>query len=333
MNKKGAEIIRTMGKKSRIPGKIFIHFTLFIVIACVLVSGCSIPGSKNTTAVSTSPAITPSVTATTPAVVPGNSTGIREGLLNISVGNYHVESPVAVFIDNVSAGNVSANASLNLSVNVGRHTVRACLIGACIHEDIIVLSSGPSTLDLGDRIKNEIVTGPLRVSIGGWGAELPVIIDNVTVGNVSGGKPLDLKISEGLHRVKVCVGFICENETVEVKFGKQTFVDFGERLKRDVEFSTPTIRIVNTNQTGSRVTVDVEFINPTITDITMSTTVRVAYSYINPRTHWRAGDSKESKVTKLVKAGARTKQTAVLTLTGGSAYIIEVPVLLDNPEA
>jgi hypothetical protein len=102
-------------------------------------------------------------------------------------------------------------------------------------------------------------------------------------------------------------------------------------LKRDAEFSSPTIRIVDTQHTGNKVTVNVEFINPTKTDLTMSTTVRVAYSYIDPSTHWRDGDSKQSTVTKSVKAGARTVQSVALYLTGGSAYIIEVPVLLDEP--
>ena len=53
----------------------------------------------------------------------------------------------------------------------------------CKNEEIVVLSSRPATVDFGDWLTKEIVTGPLTISLGGYNADLPVIVDNVTVGN------------------------------------------------------------------------------------------------------------------------------------------------------
>jgi hypothetical protein len=63
----------------------------------------------------------------------------------------------------------------------------------------------------------------------------------------------------------------------------------------------------------------------------MSATVRVTYSYIDPQTHWRAGNSKQDTVATLVKAGTRTLKSLDLSLTGGSAYNIEIPIIVDTP--
>ena len=54
--------------------------------------------------------------------------------------------------------------------------------------------------------------GPLRVSIGSWNADLPVLIDNTSAGIVSHDKPLDLMLEEGNHTVRVCAGTICLDE-------------------------------------------------------------------------------------------------------------------------
>ena len=332
-------MVHTPHKKSRIPLKIITPLTLFMIVSCVLVSGCSIPSIRNTKIEnSSSPAITPSIDATTPAVmqtaVPGGTGApsvTKKGQLNVSIGNYPTELPVTVFIDNVSAGNVSRDKPLDLTTSVGRHVVMICVIGSCIKEDVLIISSDSTTIDFGERLKKEGVTGPLHVSIGGYTGELPAYVDDKGVGNVSLGKPLNLMISEGQHSVKVCVGILCENETVEIKFAQPVYIDFGERLKKVAEFSTPTIRIVDFQQHDNLVTVTVEFINPGTKDLTMSTTIQVAYSYIDPKSHWRNGNTKQGTVTKSVKAGTRTVESLDLALTGGSAYIIEIPVLLDTP--
>lgn len=308
----------------------------FIIVGCVLVAGCVTPTIKETKAAnSSSPTVTPTMHATTPDVtvttVPvrtENSTEIKKGQVNVSIGNYIGELPV--FIDNKSVGVVSPSKPLNLTANVGRHTVRICVVDLCNTQDVMILSSSPATVDFGDWLKKDIVTGPLTVSIGGYNAELPVLVDNVTVGNVSQGKPINLMVSEGNHTVKVCVGILCVNETVGVKFAKPLSIDFGERLKKVAEFSTPTVRILETRQAGAKVTVDLEFINPTKGDLTMTTIVQCAYSYIDAQTKYRHGNFKQITVTKLVKAGTRAKQSSDIWLDGGRSYMIEIPQILDT---
>ena len=332
-------MVHTPGKKWCIPVKILMPLALFLIVCCVVVAGCSIPTIKNTKAGNSStPAITPSFTALTPAVVQTpvsdrteTSTELKKGQLTVSIGDYNAELPVPVFLDTVSAGNVSRGKPLNLTVSAGRHAVRICVIGSCIQEDVLALSTNPTTIDFGERLKKEVVTGPLSVSIGGYNAELPVFVDDAGVGTVSLGKPLNLMVSEGRHKVTVCVGILCENETAEIKFGHPVYIDFGERLKKSAEFSTPTIRIVDTRQMNDRVSVDVEFINPGKNDITMSTTIQVAYSYIDPQTHWKKNNTKQGTVTTSVKAGTRTVKSLDLSLTGGSAYNIEIPIIVDTP--
>ena len=331
-------MVQTPGKRSQIPGKIVMPLALFIIVGCILVAGCSIPSIRNTKAGnSSSPTITPSITASTPGVVqttvPSRTDTTpplnKKGQLTVSIGDYRAEQPVSVLIDNVSAGNVSRGKPLNLTVTAGRHAVRICVIGVCIQEDVLITSSNPTTIDVGERLQKEVVTGALHVSIGGYNAELPVFVDDAGVGTVSLGKPLNLMLSEGQHKVTVCVGILCENETVEIKFAQPVYSDFGERLKKVAEFPTPTIRIVDTRQTNDRITVDVEFMNPGKNDLTMSTTIRVAYSYIDPQTHWKKNNTKQGTVTTSVNAGTRTVKSLDLSLTGGSAYNIEIPVIVD----
>jgi hypothetical protein len=337
--KSGAQMVHTPGKKkSHIPVNIIMPLTLFILVACVMVAGCSFPFTKNTnTTNSRTPSITPSISATIPTVhqttVPvgtGNSTEIKKGNVTVSIGDYPAEPPATVFIDNVSAGKVSAGNPLNLTAAIGHHLVRICVIGACIQEDVLVISSTPAKIDVGERFTKEVIRGPLRVSVGGFNAELPVFVDNASVGNVSMNKPLNLMVGEGRHEVKVCVGIICENETVDIKFAQQVYIDFGEALKKVAEFSTPTIQIVDTRRVGNTVTVDVEFINPTARDLAMNTTIQLAYSYINPTTHWRTNTFKQGTITRTIRAGAREVRSLNFALTGGSAYIFENPTIQET---
>ena len=334
-------MVQTQENGAHIPLKITVLFTIFILVGFVLVAGCSTPSIKNTKAGNSStPAITPTFTALTPAVVQttvSGSTGTatpanKKGQMTVSIGDYPAEQPVPVFLDNVSAGELSPGTPLNLTVDTGRHAVRICVIGSCLQEEVLIIFSNPTTIDFGDRLKKEVGSGgSLTVSIGGYDAKLPVFIDNTSIGNVSLGNPLTMKVGEGSHTVTVCVGIICENETAEIKFGHPVYIDFGDRLKKVAESTTPTVRIVDTRQMNDRVTVDVEFFNPGKNDITMSTTVRVTYSYIDPQTHWRAGNSKQDTVATLVKAGTRTLKSLDLYLTGGSAYNIEIPIIVDTP--
>jgi|WetSurMetagenome_2_1015567.scaffolds.fasta_scaffold02872_3 hypothetical protein len=328
-------MIHTLGKNSRISLKIIKFLTFFLIVSFVFIAGCSIPTIKNTNAKnSSSITITPTITTPTPVVIPtsapvrtGNSSEVKKGLMTVVIGNYPEELPV--FIDNKSAGLVSSSNPLNLTVSSGRYKVRICVVATCNTQDVLVVSTSPTVVDFGDWLKNDVVTGPLTVSLGGYNAELPVLVDNVTVGNVSQGKPLNLMASEGNHTVKVCIGILCVNETVAVKFAKLVTIDFGERLKNIAEFSTPTVNIVDTRQDGSKVTVVLDFINPTKNDLTFTTTVQCAYSYIDEQTDWRKGNAKQITVTKSVKAGTRTNQSSDIWLTGGRSYIIEIPRILD----
>ena len=323
------------GNKSELPIKKYMLLTFFIIIGCVLVAGCTTPTIKQTKAANSStPAVTPSPHATTPdvtltPVTTVNATEIKKGQVIVSIGNYIGVLPV--FLDNKIAGNISTNKPLNLTANVGRHSVRICVRDLCNNQDVMVLSSSSATVDFGDWLTKEIVTGPLSVSIGGYNAELPVLVDNVTVGNVSQGKPLSMMVSEGNHTVKVCVGILCVNETVGVQFAKPLSLDFGEQLKKVAEFSTPTVRILDTRYTsGAKVLVDLEFINPTIKDLTFTTEVQLAYSYIDAQSKERHGNAKQTTVTKWVKAGTRAKQSTDVWMDGGRSYIIEIPRILNS---
>ena len=167
--------------------------------------------------------------------------------------------------------------------------------------------------------------GPLRVSISGYPAPLAVILDNQTIGTVSREKPLDIMVIEGNHSVKVCVSQICEVEYVNTVFGKKTFVDFGDRLKKDVEFPLPTARIIEYYKNGDAVTVNIEFINPSENDLTISADVSVGYSYIEGRSGLRKGDSARGKAMEVVRAGERIMYRMDLYFVEGDAYNFDIP--------
>jgi hypothetical protein len=169
--------------------------------------------------------------------------------------------------------------------------------------------------------------GPLRVSISNFNANLSVILDNQTVGLVTAGKPLDLMVDEGDHSVKVCVGAICEQERVTVVFAKKSFVDFGDRLKKSVEFPEPTARIIDSYRDGDGVTVVVEFINPSARTLFMTAEVSVGYSFISGRTGQRVGESTRGKAYSDVPAGRRVSENLELGFADGSAYIFDPPNL------
>jgi hypothetical protein len=138
---------------------------------------------------------------------------------------------------------------------------------------------------------------------------------------------LDLMLDEGNHSVKVCVGVICENETVNIIFAKKSFIDFGGRLRRDVEFPTPTARIIDYYRSGNGVAVVVEFINPSSRDLTMGAEVSIGYSFINDRNDQRGGESTRGKASATVKAGQRQTSTLNLYFASGYAYMFDPPLL------
>jgi len=172
-----------------------------------------------------------------------------------------------------------------------------------------------------------LLKGPLRVSISGYPADLPVTVDNQTIGIVTKEKPLDMMLDEGDHSVKVCVGVICENETVNIRFAKQSFIDFGARLKKSIEFPTPTARIIDYYRTGNGVAVVVEFINPSSKNLNMGAEVSVGYSFINDRNDERGGESTRGKASASVNAGQRQTSTLTLYFASGYSYIFDPPTI------
>ena len=171
--------------------------------------------------------------------------------------------------------------------------------------------------------------GPLRVSVSNFNANLSVFVDNQTVGFVTAGKPLDLSINEGNHSVKACLGAICEQDYVIVTFGKKSFIDFGERLRKTVEFPNPTARITDYYRDGDGVSVVLEFINPTSEPLYISAEVSVGYSYIAERSGQRVGEAARGKTTVSVDPGQRETENVRLYFADGSAYNFDPPQLLD----
>jgi len=163
--------------------------------------------------------------------------------------------------------------------------------------------------------------GTLIVSINGYPKNLAVVLDNEPVGTVKPTTPLSLKVPEGNHTVMVCVGWICEYENVTMRFGRQVTVDFGERLRRDVEFPDPTARILDYYKNGNGVSVNVEFLNPDTVDHTITLDLSAGYTYIDDKTHVKLGDSAQVKKSLFIKAGQRETQTVDLQFTSSGSSI------------
>jgi hypothetical protein len=169
--------------------------------------------------------------------------------------------------------------------------------------------------------------GSLRVSIGGWDADLPVYIDNKSAGIVTHSKPLELMLPEGNHTVKVCTSLICEQQNVTIRFAKLQVVDFEEQLLKDVGFPNPTARIVGSYPSSDRITVTVEFINPSAKDLSMSAIVKCAYTYIEPRSNNRVGGLAQGVANANVKSGNRVMQDVNLYLSSGYSYDYDIPTI------
>lgn len=167
--------------------------------------------------------------------------------------------------------------------------------------------------------------GPLRVSISGYPVNLNVTIDDENAGMVTKEKPLDLMLPEGIHNVSVCVGDICEKETVSIVFAKKTFVDFGDRLRKDVEFPEPTARIVQFFKNGNGVTVSVEFINPSPEEVVLNTELSLGYSYIDPRSGTRKGESSRKNIIETMRPNSRYTYDIDLNFVYGDAPLYDSP--------
>jgi hypothetical protein len=170
------------------------------------------------------------------------------------------------------------------------------------------------------------LNGSLRVSIGGWDADLPVFIDNKSVGIASKGKPLDVMVEEGNHTVKVCAATTCEEENVTINFARQRIVDFEARLMEDVQFAKPTARIAAYYPSGSdTITITVEFINPSTKDLQMTAEVNCEYTYIEGRSLQRVGNVAQGIYSANVKSGNRVLLSDNLAIASGYSYVYAIP--------
>jgi hypothetical protein len=248
------------------------------------------------------------------------------GFLTISTGNYPARVPV--FIDAVDAGFVMPGMPFNQTIPAGNHTVSVCPEGRCFNQTVTMRPGAGTSLDFGELLTTVSNQGSLRISIGGYEGELPVLIDNTSFGTVALGRPLDIRLNEGNHTVKVCAGKICEQEEVRVQFAKPYTVDFGERLENDVEFQKPAARIVTSYMSGSTLTAEVEFINPDAVDRTITATISCVYSFNDARGS-RQSSSAQTQVSRLVKGGDRGSQMVSLGMGGGSDIIANEPVVTD----
>ena len=165
--------------------------------------------------------------------------------------------------------------------------------------------------------------GKLTVSTGGWLGEFPVSVDTIDAGLVSSDKPLVLMLEEGNHSVELCCNMRCEQETVDIRFGKQRTIDFSEQLKRDLKFAVPTVQVAGYHQDSGQIMIDVEFINPTPRPLAMSADVSASYSYIESRTYIRMSGIVHSHVSADVDGCDRTTQTVRFYLASGYGYVYD----------
>jgi hypothetical protein len=171
--------------------------------------------------------------------------------------------------------------------------------------------------------------GSLVVSVAGffYPTDLSVVLDNQTVGTVNPTSSLYLKVSEGNHTIGVCADFVCEQESVMIRFGKYVTVDFSERLQKDVVILEPTARVLEGYKNGDRLSVNIEFINPSRKDLQMSGAVSCGYSYIDDRTGSKMGDSARGTFVQNVNAGQRITKELVLNLVNGNSLSYSFPVI------
>ena len=249
-----------------------------------------------------------------------------QGSLNVSVGIFNATLPV--YIDNLNAGNASPGKPVLQPISPGYHTVKICSEEDCIEDNFEVTPANMTLVDFGSRLQSSIKMSDLTVSIGGYNAELPVYVDNKSVGIVSLGNPLQTRVMPGVHDVKICIGATCVHEQMIGKFGKQTNIDFGEQLLKSVEASEPTVKILDFDSKGNVMTVNTKFINPSKKDLNMAATVSCVYTYSNYQEK-RITTSTRSRIVKSVKSGSSANQTFTLYLYGGDDPLASAPSVME----
>jgi hypothetical protein len=258
------------------------------------------------------------------------SRDIPQGLLNVTIGNFNANAPV--FIDNSNAGSVSTGKPLSLMINGGPHQVTIYVNNDSFTENINIDPAYPKTVNFEDRLNSEVMTTSLIVSIGGYNPQSPVsvFVDNKSVGNISQGKLLNVKVYPlGTHEAKVCIGdSVCEKEQFVSTFGKPNYLDFGDRLKQDAEFTEPTVRIIDHYLNYNTLVVEVEGINPKKTPITLIANISSVYTYVNYN-HVRVSTSSTGQFIKYLRPGEHSSQLVYIYTYGGTDVIASEPVVLD----
>jgi len=176
----------------------------------------------------------------------------------------------------------------------------------------------------------------LEVSIGSYTAELPVFIDNSTVGKVSTGTPLDIMVSEGHHQVKVCDGSVCVQADVQVTSGIKTVIDFGKRLAQDIPRGSLNVSIGRFIATGLPVVIDnhtagqVSFGKPlNVTVSEGSHTVRVCFGTVCEDESVDIQSGRPSSVD-FGERLSRDVPKGTLRVSIGGYNAVGLPVFIDN---
>jgi hypothetical protein len=175
-----------------------------------------------------------------------------------------------------------------------------------------------------------VYKGQLTISVGGWQGEFPVSVDTMDVGIVATDNPLVLMLEEGYHTVELCCNMRCEQETVDIRFGKQRTIDFSGQLKRDLKYAVPTAEIIGYRPVSDQITIDVEFINPTPKPLAMSADVTCGYSYVDSRDYNKIRNVAEGHVTATVNGCDRITQTLRFTLGSGYNYVYDNTPTITN---
>ena len=129
---------------------------LFLVIGCLLASGCVTQTKTDNTPVHVSPS--PTFTRFT---VPGT-----EGPLRISLGGFTGEYPVSV--DNISVGVVSTNRPIALTKLEGNYTVKVCCGNICEQENVTVTFGKQQTVDVSEQLKKDLGSSEPAVRMVGY---------------------------------------------------------------------------------------------------------------------------------------------------------------------
>ncbi|MCK9593984.1 MAG: hypothetical protein M0Q91_18440 [Methanoregula sp.] len=129
---------------------------LFLVVGCVLASGCATQTKSGNDTVPLSPSQT-----FTRFTVPGT-----EGPLKISVGGLTGKFPVSV--DRLSVGVVSAGSPITLTMPEGNYTVEVCCGKICEHENVSVRFGRQRTVDVSEQLKKDLGSSGPAVRMAGY---------------------------------------------------------------------------------------------------------------------------------------------------------------------